>query len=101
MRYVLDKEILTSVYVRYEFINESGEMLCFEQRALARSDYYIDSESGYSKIEDIKEYEIYYRFTGKNHHYALSDGKYSMKIKSSTKLSNEDIILMLDGLATK
>lgn len=49
-RYKLDKEILTSVYVRYEFINESGEMLCFEQRALTRSSFVVDSESGYSKI---------------------------------------------------
>ena len=99
--YVLEKERITSVRVRYEYANKSGEMLCFEQRALTRSEYYIDSESGYSRIVEIEEYEVYYRFTDKNHHYALSDGKYSMKIKSSTKLSNEDIILMLDGLATK
>lgn len=99
--YKLEKESITTVRVRYEYENEDGEMLFFEQRALTRSDYYIDSESGYSRIVEIEEYEVYYRFTGKNHHYALSDGKYSMKIKSSTKLSNEDIILMLDGLATK
>ncbi len=99
--YKLEKESITTVRVRYEYENEDGEILFFEQRALSHSDYYIDSESGYSRIVEIEEYEVYYRFTGKNHHYALSDGKYSMKIKSSTKLSNEDIILMLDGLATK
>ncbi len=99
--YVLDKEILTSVYVRYEFKHESGDTLFLEQRALTRSGFVVDSESGYSKIQEIEKYEVYYRFTGKNHHYAWSDGKYSMKMKSSTKLSNEDIILILDGLATK
>ena len=87
--------------ISYTFLNFNEDKIYFEQRALTRSDYYIDSESGYSRIVEIEEYEVYYRFTGKNHHYALSDGKYSMKIKSSTKLSNEDIILMLDGLATK
>lgn len=99
--YVLDKEILTSVYVRYEFKHESGDTLFFEQRALTRSSFVVDSESGYSKIEEIKEYEVYYRFTGKNHLYVFNNEKYSLNIKSSTKLSNEDIILMLDGLATK
>ena len=99
--YALEKEKLTSIYVRYEFENANKDTLCFEQRSITSAEFVVDSESGYSQIKDIEEYEVYYRFTGKNHHYALSDGKYSMKIKSSTKLSNEDIILMLDGLATK
>ena len=99
--YVLENEFLSTTYVKYKFMTSEGDVLYFEQRAIAHSGYYIDSENGYSKIEEIEEYEVYYRFTDKNHHYALSDGKYSMKIKSSTKLSNEDIILMLDGLATK
>ena len=99
--YDLKKEEITKMFVRYELANEDGNYICFEQRALTQASFVVDSESGYSKIEEIKEYEVYYRFTGKNHHYAWSDGKYSMKMKSSTKLSNEDIILMLDGLATK
>ena len=99
--YILEHDIIATTYTKYKFMNEKDDIIYFEQRALTQASFVVDSESGYSKIEEIKEYEVYYRFTGKNHHYALSDGKYSMKIKSSTKLSNEDIILMLDGLATK
>ena len=99
--YVLENEFLSTTYVKYKFMTSEGDVLYFEQRALTNSEYYIDSESGYSKIEEIEEFDVYYRFTGKNHLYVFNNGKYSLNIKSSTKLSNEDIILMLDGLATK
>ena len=88
--YTIKAETTTKMCVQYEFVNEDGSFLFFEQRALARSDYYIDSESGYSRIVEIEEYEVYYRFTGKNHLYVFNNGKYSLNIKSSTKLSNED-----------
>ena len=99
--YKLEKESITTVQIRYAYENEDGEILFFEQRALTRSDFVVDSESGYSKMQEIEKYEVYYRFTGENHHYAWSNGKYSMKMKSSIKLSNEDVILMLDGLTIK
>ena len=59
--YTLKKEEITSIRTNYKYTNERGETLHFEQRALTHSGYYIDSESGYSKIEEIEEYEIYYR----------------------------------------
>ena len=99
--YVLENEFLSTTYVKYKFMTSEGDVLYFEQRALTNSEYYIDSESGYSKIEEIEEFDVYYRFTGKNHLYVFNNEKYSLNIKSSTKVSNEDIILMLDGLATK
>ena len=100
-RYSLKMETITNMCVQYEFINEDGNSIYFEQRALTRSGYYIDSESGYSKIEEIEEYDIYYRFTNKNHHYAWSDEKCSMKIKSSVPLSNREIVLILNGIKTQ
>ncbi len=99
--YVLEKEIITSVYVRYEFNNEIGEMLCFEQRALTRSEYYIDRESGYSKIDEIEEFDVYYRFTDTLINYVWSNETYSMTIKSSEQLSNEEIISILNGITVK
>ncbi len=99
--YVLEREKVESLRITYKFVNETGDVLYFEQRALTRSGFVVDSESGYSKIEEIKEYEVYYRFTNKYHHYVWCSEKYLMTIKSNTYLTNEDIILMLDGLATK
>ena len=98
------EEILIFTYVpevRYEYENEDGEILFFEQRALTRSGFVVDSESGYSKITEIEEYEIYQRFTNGFYHYAWSDEKYSLKLRSTRQLSNGEIILMLDGIKTK
>lgn len=99
--YFLEKEMIEKTFVRYEYKNESGETFFFEQRALIQSDYYIDSESGYSKIEEIEEYAVYYRFTNKSHLYVWNNEKYLINIKSSAQLSNEEIVLLLDGIIIK
>ena len=99
--YSLEKEMIGKTFVRYEFKNEKGETLFFEQRALARSDYYIDSETGYSKIEEIEEYEVYYRFVNDLHCYIWNDGKYSLQIRETTQLSTEEIALVLNGITIK
>ena len=99
--YILEKEEIAPLRITYIFSNETGQILFFEQRALTHSEYYIDSESGYSKIEEIEEFDVYYRFTDKNHHYAWNDGKCSIKMKSSVKLSNEEIIFIIDGITVK
>ena len=99
--YVLEKEVVEKTLVKYKYVNESGETLCFEQRDLTFSSYYVDSESGYSKIEEIEEYEVYYRFTNKSHLYVWNNEKYLINIKSSAQLSNEEIVLLLDGIIIK
>ena len=99
--YKLEKESITTVRVRYEYENEDGEILFFEQRALTRSDFVVDSESGYSKIEDIENYEIYYRNVNGMNCYISNDGKYIITFITSEKLTTEHIILMLDGITTK
>ena len=98
--YTVKEIITTSVLVKYKSTNQNGNVILFEQRPLT-SDFTVDSESGYSRMEDIDEYEIYYRSTGKFHYYIWTDGKYSLKLKSDTKLSYEEIVLMLNGIRTK
>ena len=99
--YTLKREITTDVFIQYTFEDKNGEILYFEQRALTRSGFVVDSESGYSQIKDIEEYGVYYRFTNKYHHYVWCSEKYSMTIKSNTHLTNEEIILLLDGITVK
>ena len=99
--YVLENEVLSTTYVKYKFMTSEGDVLYFEQRALTNSEYYIDSESGYSKIEEIEEFDVYYRFTNKFYHYVWNNETYTMTIKSSIKLSNENIILLINEITTK
>ena len=100
-RYSLKMETITNMCVQYEFINEDGNSIYFEQRALTRSSFIVDSEGGYSQIQDIKKYEVYYRPENLYHCYIWNDGKYSMKLTSNEDLSKEEIILLLDGITVK
>ena len=99
--YVLEREKVESLRITYKFVNETGDVLYFEQRALTNSEYYIDSESGYSKIEEIEEFDVYYRFTDTLINYVWNNENYSMTIKSSIQLSNAEIILILNGITVK
>jgi uncharacterized protein YxeA len=99
--YVLEKEKITPVRVQYEFSNKDGKFLFFEQRAIISSDYVMDIETGYSRIMEIEKYDVYHRATDDYYHYAINDGKYSVKIRSTQELSNEEIILILDGIRIK
>ena len=98
--YVLEKETIAAQYVRYRFSNQV-DFFYFEQRPITNSDYYIDSESGYSQINEIEEYKIYYRLVDNLHCYVWRDNNYSIKMKTSVQLSNEELILILDGISVK
>lgn len=99
--YVLEKERIEKTFTQYKFVNKVGETLRFEQHALTFSNYYIDRENGYSQINEIEDYEVYYRFTGTNHVYVWGIENYSMKIKSSVELSSDELILIIDKIKIK
>lgn len=99
--YSLKEEVIAPLCAQYKYVNENGNYIWFEQKIIDGTDFYVDNEDGYSHIKEISTYEVYYRYTNKNHVYVWNDGKYSIKIKSTTHLSADDISLILDGLTTK
>lgn len=99
--YHLNNEIIRSLCVQYEFVNENGDFIWFEQKLIDGTDFYVDSESGYSQISDIQDYAVYYRNVNAKHVYVWNDGKYSMSLTSNKELSCEEIILILHGLIIK
>ena len=99
--YFLDDKAVSHTIAKFNYTNRQGDLIKFEQRILDGSDFTIDSESGYSKVVEMQEYNMYYRYTGKYHNYIWSSSKYTFQIKSNQKLQNEEIALILDGLKTK
>ena len=97
--YYLEEENITNLLVRYKFKNDNNDNIWFEQSILDGTYFVIDTESGYSKIIETQEYEVYSRFTDNNYHYVWNDGKCVMKLKSSINLSNEEIILIINGVS--
>ena len=99
--YSIKIEKITPVRIQYKLINENGDYIWFEQKLIDRTDFYVDSESGYSQISKIQDYAVYYRNVNAKHVYAWNDGKYSMSLTSNKELSCEEIISILHGLIIK
>ena len=99
--YSLSNENIRPVGVRYEYKNENGDYIWFEQKLLDGTDFIVDNESGFSRVNNIDNYEIYYRFADQKHVYVWNDGKYSFKLYSTISISNDEIILLLEGITIK
>ena len=98
--YILEKEHISATYIQYKFSNQEN-FFYFEQRVIAGSNYYIDIKHGYSQINEIKNYDIYYRLAEDCHWFVFYNEKYSMLLRSNTKLSDDDIVKIIEGITTK
>ena len=86
---------------KYKFVNETGDSFYFEQRPLPSGEFVVDSNSGYSRIEEIENYKVYYRNATGVNYYLWYDDKYTISFMTNKKLSNEKIILILDEIIIK
>lgn len=96
--YSLEEENISPLSVVYKFVDKKGNIIKFKQSVLNNIDFVIDSEKGYSEIIDIEKYDVYYRYTDTYHCYIWNDSKYALKLKSNIPLSNETILLIIEGL---
>ena len=99
--YVLKRDTTTKICVQYKYINQNGDFISFEQRAISLSGFYIDIEQGYSQINEIENYEIYYRTANDFHWFVWNNEKYQIQLISSTQLSNDEIIRIIEGITIK
>ena len=99
--YYIKEERVTPVSVYYHFTNKNDNNIWFDQSVLNGTVFFVDIENGYTKIQNIQNYEVYYRYTDKNHFYVWNDGKHAIRIKSSIKISTEEMILIINGIVIK
>ncbi len=96
--YYLNVENIRPMRVQYEFINGNGDYIWFEQRVLDGSGFTLNSESGYSKIVEIKYCDVYYRYTEAYHSYVWNDGKHAFSLRTNQDISIQEIELMIRGI---
>ena len=96
--YELVREEAASTDIIYEYKNLAGNMLTFEQYLLDGTNIILDSEHGYAELREVKDYRVYYKFDGLRHIYIWNDGLYALMLISSTELSDEDLINLLNGI---
>ena len=94
----LEDKSVSYTATRLKYSNPEGDYLYFEQSVLNGSTFVVDSESGYSKITEIKEYNIYCRHTKELHSYIWTDGKYAFILKSKEALSDENLKLIIEAI---
>ena len=99
--YSLAEKRFSPLSVVYKFVESNGNIIRFEQHVLGGTDFTVNSESGYSKILTLDTCAIYYRCTKASHTYIWNDNDYSLFIRSSTALQNEELIKIINGITVK
>lgn len=99
--YYLKETIIRPLTVYYSFVNDNGEIIKFEQRVLDGTDFTVDSEIGYSKVVEVQKYDVYFRENAENNTFIWKTDKYSFIIISNTKLSNDIVVQILEGITIK
>ena len=97
----LSNEVSTPIMVLYEFVNDSDELISFEQLVVEGSNFLLDNEKGDTTIIEVDDYKVYHRYTDKQHHYIWNDGKYAMTLNSSFSISNEELKNIIYGMKIK
>ena len=83
------------------YTDSDGNKIKFIQQPLDNSSFAVDSENDYDKFTNIGGYEIYYRYTNGTYYYIWNDGKYALHIYSVQQLSDNELILIINGINKK
>lgn len=99
--YSLKDQFVNRMGVEYIFTNLDSKRIKFMQQSLDASSFSIDSEHSDNTIIEIENYILYTRKTGDTFYYLWNDGKYAMQIYSSESLSDDELLLIIDGIRIK
>ncbi len=99
--YSLKDQFVNRIGVEYIFTNLDSKRIKFMQQSLDASSFLIDSEHSDNTIIEIENYTIYTRKTGDIFYYLWNDGRYAMQIHSSERLSDDELLLIIDGIRIK
>ena len=99
--YELINQKSNNMMVYYIFEDSNGNKIKFTQRPLDNSSFMVDIEHDYDKFANIGGYEIYYRHTNGTYYYIWNDGKYALSLNATEELTNQTLILIINGLNYK
>lgn len=99
--YSLEDQAINRMRVQYIFTNADNRSIRFIQQPLDSATFSVDSEHSDTILIEIEEYTVYYRIAGNMHYYLWNDGKYALKINSALELSDNELLLIINGLKVK
>ena len=99
--YSLEDQTINRMVVKYVFTHSDSQWIKFMQQSLDVSSFYVDIEHSDNIMIEIDNYKVYTRKTGDTVYYLWNDGKYAMQIYSSESLSDDELLLIIDGIRIK
>lgn len=97
--YVQVKEQKLNSYALYEFSNDNGDVLIFEQVTIESAKFFINNEDGYTNTITLDEKTVYYRVSNGTYVYIWNNEKYAFSLYSDTEINEEEIIQIIDGIS--
>ena len=82
----------------YEYHDSEENKLIFEQCKLD-SVFFVDSDGEYERTIQVDGFRVYFKALEEHYYYLWNDGKYGMTILSDVEISDEDLILIVRGVA--
>lgn len=99
--YTLKEERINRIGIEHIFTNDEGKKIKFIQQALDNTSFSVDSEHSDTVVIEIEDYTVYSRKTGDTYYYLWNDGKYAFKLISTEELSDDELVLIINGLKIK
>ena len=97
--YVLNKVEMKTILLYYQYVDESGNLLTFEQYVLKDLNQIVDSEDGNTSIIEYGEFIIYYKNIDNRCYYKFHNKSYAFSISAQRNLPEIEIKKMIEGLA--
>ena len=95
------EQIIASNMRYYEFNNDNGAVLIFEQATIESANFFINNEDGYTNTITLDEKTVYYRVSNGTYAYIWNNEKYAFSLYSDTEINEEEIIQIIDGITVK
>ena len=96
--YKMTNQALTPVYVLYEYTDDIGNTITFQQSPLDGTDFYLDAEQGQTAVVSIQAFDVYYREYNSSFHYLWTDNFFALSIVSSIELPTAELSNILEGM---
>lgn len=96
--YILTDEVIEFDWVRYEYMNDLGEKIIFEQMPKSISNIGVDNDGGDADVFMYRGVEIYLRTTEKKKHYIWAKDNDAFSIICIKTLSQDEILKIIDGM---
>lgn len=96
--YELVKQTQNPLLVYYEWHDETGNIIIFEQGILDSGIYNFDAEHGKTEIIKFEQYEIFCRKYDDYCHYIWNDGNYALHLKTTIEFTEEELFKIIKGI---